>query len=179
MGFDLKLFELLNGLAGKSPLWDKVFIFFAEYFWYFLILLFVIWLFTDRRQSSAQKWFWFFTAFGSAGIARGVITEIIRYFYHHSRPFVENPVVVLIEENSHSFPSGHVIFIFALAAVAYFYNKKLGWIIGIGGLVVGLARVIAGVHWPSDILGGIIIGVLFAVFSYKVIARKLRALAIF
>jgi len=37
---------------------------------------------------------------------------------------------------------------------------------------MGLARVTVGVHWPSDILGGIVLGILTSVILYKIAAKK-------
>ena len=164
---DLKLFYFFNSLAGQSTFWDYVFIFLARYFWYLLMAVFLAHLFFNKQVVRRQKIFWFISAFFSATVARGVVAEIIRFFYHNPRPFVNNHVVRLIPENSYSFPSGHTIFFFALVAMIFFYNKKLAYWLGGGGIIMGLARIIVGVHWPSDILGGIVLGILISWSLYK------------
>jgi len=76
-------------------------------------------------------------------------------------------------ENFQSFPSGHAIFFFALSAVAYSFNKKLGIFFLICSIIMGIARIFVGVHWPSDILGGAVLGIMVgAVISRLYIKNK-------
>ncbi|MBN2280430.1 MAG: phosphatase PAP2 family protein [Candidatus Marinimicrobia bacterium] len=59
-----------------------------------------------------------------------------------------------------SFPSGHTTTIFAFCGVISFYYKslKIRLLTLTLALMVGLSRVLIGVHWPADILGGAILG---------------------
>jgi undecaprenyl-diphosphatase len=108
----------------------------------------------------------------SAFVARFVITDFIRFIHHRVRPFLSlNDSNLLINQvNQSSFPSGHAAFTFGLATVVYFYNKKLGVAFLIAALLVSIARVFVGVHWPSDILAGAIVGV----FSGWLVNRLLK-----
>jgi undecaprenyl-diphosphatase len=94
----------------------------------------------------------------SAALSRGVLTPLIRFFYYHPRPFDIYQVRQLIPESGASFPSGHAMFFFALAAALYFYNKKWGVWFFLATALMCTARVMAGVHFPSDILGGMVLG---------------------
>ena len=115
-----------------------------------------------------------FEAIGAAILARGVITEVIRFFWHRNRPFVEQNIAPLIDHSaSGSFPSGHAAFFFAIGTVLYFYNKKAGILFLMGSAVIGFARVTAGLHWPSDIAGGALIGI----FSGWLVCRLLKSVA--
>lgn len=158
---DLKLFYLLNNLAGASRAFDGIVIFFADYFQYVLVAAFLI-LLIASRYSYRQKLILFFVPFISAAIARLGATELIRLFYHRPRPFVVHSVHQLITDNEYSFPSGHATFFFALAMAVYFYNKKWGMGLFIAGALMTVSRVIAGVHYPSDIIGGLFIGIAIA-----------------
>jgi undecaprenyl-diphosphatase len=48
-----------------------------------------------------------------------------------------------------------------------FVNKRLAYFLYTAGLIVGIARVAGGVHYPSDILGGIILGIIIGFVTYK------------
>jgi len=80
---------------------------------------------------------------------------------------MEQNIHALIEPiQSASFPSGHAAFFFALSAGVYSFNKKAGiWFFVVSALI-GLARVFAGVHYFSDIVGGLAVGL----FSFWVIS---------
>jgi undecaprenyl-diphosphatase len=102
----------------------------------------------------------------SSFFARYGVTEIIRFFYHRPRPFLTYHVHQLIPETSYSFPSGHSTFFFAFSYAVYLYNKKWGiWFLS-ATTVLTIARIMAGVHYPSDIVGGIILGTLVAKISF-------------
>ena len=57
--------------------------------------------------------------------------------------------------------------IFAFAFAIYLYNKKWGIWFLFATLLMTTARVIAGVHYPSDILGGMIVGVMVAYLAFR------------
>ena len=79
--------------------------------------------------------------------------------YHRPRPFVALSIKNLLVENSYSFPSHHATFFFTMATVIYLYDKN--WEEDFYCCFnYCLSRVVAGIHYPSDILGGMIIGIL-------------------
>lgn len=102
-------------------------------------------------------------------LARGIITEAIRFFYHSPRPFEALSFSALISESGSSFPSGHAAFFFALAMTVFYYGRRLGWWFFSFALVVGFARIFAGVHWPLDILGGAGVGILSGFLVHKLL----------
>jgi undecaprenyl-diphosphatase len=70
-------------------------------------------------------------------------------------------VTQLIEKSPEaSFPSGHTAVLFSVAAYIYPINSKIALLTGIFGLLVGLSRVISGVHYVSDVLAGVVVGIL-------------------
>ena len=108
----------------------------------------------------------------SAILSRGLITEIIRFFYHRPRPFLSLNLTPLIHDFSNSFPSGHMTFFFVLALSIFLLNKKWGWFFVAGVILMGLGRIFVGVHWPSDILGGILIALLSYFLIKKILPFK-------
>ena len=146
---------------------NSLIIFCAQYLPYIIVAIFLLLLIFSKKDKITKIKFFIFSAV-SVFLARIVITEIIRYFYYVPRPFINNTVNQLIfHETSGSFPSGHAAFFFALAMAIYFFHKRWSVLFFAGALLIGLARVIAGIHWPLDILAGAVIGVISSVLVAK------------
>ncbi|EKD30576.1 MAG: hypothetical protein ACD_78C00004G0002 [uncultured bacterium (gcode 4)] len=76
------------------------------------------------------------------------------------------PLVDHLPDNS--FPSGHGIFAGASMLAAFFYTRRfIAWILLIAGLLMILSRVLAGIHYPGDILIGCIIGLIGSLAVYR------------
>ena len=161
MSLDIQLFYLLNNLAGQSLLFDAVIVFFASYLAYILVALFLVLVFFSQYPKREKLQIFWVTVISTI-IARFGVTELIRFFYHRPRPFIDLPVNQLITSNEWSFPSGHATFFFAMATAIYLYNKKWGIFFFLATILITVSRVIAGIHYPSDIVGGALIGVAVA-----------------
>lgn len=171
MSLDLAIFNFLNNLAGQSLFWDTFFVYLASHYSYVVILLVLFLVFAKYKMREKVRIF--LVATGAAVVSRFLVTEIIRLFYNRPRPFNVMEVNQLIFHDGYgSFPSGHATFFFAFATAVYFYNKKWGAVFLGAFLLMTISRVIVGVHWPSDILGGFIIGVIVAALSVW-ISKKL------
>jgi undecaprenyl-diphosphatase len=156
---DLHLFYLLHNVAGKSAFGDALIIFFAEYYIFILFGIMIASIYKDYYLSPRRKFL-----LGSASVVLTIggsylVAQAIHYFYHRLRPLFALPIQHLLNESSYSFPSGHTIIIFSMATAAWKYSKRLAYFLYGSGLIVGIARVMAGVHYPLDILGGIILGI--------------------
>lgn len=161
MELDTQLFYLLNNLAGQSSFFDGIVVFLASYLPPILIVFFIAFLLFSQHSKREKLQIFLITTI-SVVIARFGVTELIRFFYHRTRPFVDLPVNQLLTNNDWSFPSGHATFFFAMATAVYLYHKKWG-IVFIGAtILMTLSRVIAGVHYPSDIVGGALVGIIVA-----------------
>lgn len=85
------------------------------------------------------------------------------------RPFHINdlPTYVIIPPNNSAFPSSHTAFAFSMAVTIWLHNKKWGLVYLILALCVGLARILANVHFPLDILGGALLGTITSLLIEK------------
>ncbi|TSC78363.1 MAG: Bacitracin transport permease, PAP2 [Parcubacteria group bacterium Gr01-1014_29] len=171
MTLDVTLLYFLNNLTGRSQVFDALTVFLASYLQYVLIAAFLLLLYVSA-YSKQEKLALFLTATLSMVIARLGVTEIIRFFYHRPRPFLAYQLHQLISENKWSFPSGHSAFFFAMATAIYLYNKKWGIGFFIAAMVMNISRIVAGVHYPSDILGGMIVGMVVAYVVFYIAERK-------
>lgn len=133
---------------------DALAILTAQYLYIFVVLAAMIFFFTQPRDIQKSM------------LICGVIVLPLSYilakigghFYSDPRPFVVGnftPLIPHIADNG--FPSDHVLFTSAIAAVVSFYNKKLGAILWFLAVLIGLARVYAGIHHITDIIGSIVI----------------------
>jgi undecaprenyl-diphosphatase len=99
-----------------------------------------------------------------------ILGKIIGAFWYDPLPFVENGTTPLIAHVANNgFPSDHMLLAGAIASVVFAYNRPLGIILWILAVVVGVARVLAGVHHPIDVIAAAIIAVAVAWISWRVL----------
>jgi undecaprenyl-diphosphatase len=74
---------------------------------------------------------------------------------------------------SYSFPSNHSFNNFAAATFYYKLYPDLKWVLFITASLIAISRVYLGLHYPSDILGGAVLGCLFG-YAFSIIAIKIN-----
>jgi undecaprenyl-diphosphatase len=165
MNLDLFLFQQINDFAGRYVWLDTLAIFFAQYFEWILLFCLILFLVKNFKKNLKM----IIEAFFGAILAKEIFVDIIRQMFFRSRPFVENQIHSLIEHAvTSAFPSAHAAFYFAIGTIVYLYKKKAGFFFLLAAFFISLARVFAGLHWPSDILVGSLIGILSALIVNKV-----------
>lgn len=170
---DNNLLFALNSLAGRADFSDLAIIFLAKYMAYILPVVFLVCIYRSKIDLN-EKYLITSISFFAALVARFVVEPLIHLFYFRPRPFLVFHIHQLLPENTYSFPSGHASFFFAFSFAIYFYNKKWGTWFLIASAILTLARVAAGIHYPTDIFGGFVIGLAIASFSYKYLNRPFR-----
>ena len=97
-----------------------------------------------------------------------IIAKVVGHFYFDPRPFVVGHFTPLLPHAAdNGFPSDHTLFGAAIAAVIFRFSRKTGTFLLFLAIFVGVARVFAGVHHISDILGSIIIvGLVYLLATY-------------
>lgn len=175
---DYFLFQLINNLAGGWRLLDLFGVFCAEYLIFIMafVALSLLIVYKDETQKKIHR-----KVVLKVSVAAALsyfFKIIIQLIYQRPRPFVSHEVLQLIDKSasSPSFPSGHTVLAFAIAFSIYFYNKKLGAIFLVLAALVGLGRIYVGVHYPLDVLGGILIGFLSAYVIEKISWNRLGKL---
>ena len=155
-----QIFHFFNSFAGQNWLFDKMINFFANQFPFLLIGgLGVFLLMHKDKNKNIKKRARDLAVVVTAAFAAWVVARSIKYFFPHERPSaLPGTTVLFVPDDMQSFPSGHATFFSALPAALYFYHKKIAFWYAVGALFIGLARIIGGIHWPADILGGYIIG---------------------
>lgn len=164
-------FYYLYGMSHQNAWFDSLVIFLATDFG--LIVLFALIYFLYKHEDKKRGLKEILVVLGAGALAWG-IAHVIKYFYPAARPdsLIQAITPLFAYGNGiDSFPSGHATFFSALATGLYFYHKKLGVFFAICAILIGLARVISGVHFPVDILAGFILGALVALGVYFLIRR--------
>jgi membrane-associated phospholipid phosphatase len=115
---------------------------------------------------------------GLAALAGGLWYEVIVHLVNRPRPAVGQVLRITEHPGSTSFPSGHLIFITISAAILMLclghrylprWARPIGWAVVVGIVIaVGLDRISAGVHWPSDVVAGILIATAWLSFVLSI-----------
>jgi membrane-associated phospholipid phosphatase len=152
-GADAQAARWFNGLdlgGGVGPLLVDASLYGREYFWAALLL--VVFVGGDRRtRLVALGLFVLFLV----GIAAGEATKML---VARDRPASE--VLRVPPETDYSFPSGHALMVSigAVYSLAVFRKKWLAALLTVEAAVVCVSRLYVGVHFPTDVLGGVLLG---------------------
>ncbi|MFA7285927.1 MAG: phosphatase PAP2 family protein [Candidatus Paceibacterota bacterium] len=174
------IFFSLHNLANQNSLFDSVIIFLANMLPYLVLLFTLIFLIVHHDVSLRYAGFMqvvnkfkeTFFAF-IIGLSALVASEILKSIFFILRPFNNYPEVSnLFYATGYAFPSGHATFFMALAFSIYFLHKKVGMLLIFCAILIGTARVMAGVHYPVDILGGYVLGIIIATFFNYLYKRE-------
>lgn len=144
--------------------------FFATFFiWFLFVGLGILWI-VDGKIKREQVAHAIFAGLFACGLA-----ILIKHLIPAQRPFMVNggEVDVLYRPLSSSFPSEHTALAFSLAVTVFMHDRKVGWYFLAAALLIGIARVIANVHYPIDIVGGAFLGITTAVIVERVHLFKL------
>src|SRR5713101_9663530 len=138
-------------------MFDTLLIIAAYYLWYVIIRIAVVYfLFQPRGE---QKRLLIFAALVLPLVY--IVSILGGAFYNDPRPFVVGHFVPLIPHKANNgFPSDHVLWNAATAAIIFPSNKYLSLLLWVLTILVGASRVHVGVHRPIDIVGSIAMAVL-------------------
>ncbi|MFI9823826.1 phosphatase PAP2 family protein [Streptomyces sp. NPDC052013] len=161
---DVDLLYDINGLAKDAPPWfDRIMGYVGEYGLLLAMVLLVVWCWWGVRRRGGEDAASSVAALVWAPLAAGVAVLVnvpIRGFVERPRPFKDHQglEVLVSGKNDFSFVSDHATITMALAVALFVANRKFG-IVGIGiALLEGFCRVYMGVHYPTDVVGGLALG---------------------
>jgi undecaprenyl-diphosphatase len=175
---DLWLLKVLNGFAA---LWDGIedpFEFVANTAeLLFLVLLATVFLAKGRFTSVKARHG--VVAAGLSALLALAVAHLISGVWDRPRPYEAHHVHLFVSPSGDpSFPSDHATAAFAIAVALLLRNRRVGWVAVAMAALVSVSRVAVGVHYPSDVLGGALIGTLAALALWTPpVRRPLHALA--
>jgi membrane-associated phospholipid phosphatase len=159
-GFDINgsLFDWLNESAGHVAAIDHAMVWAAKY-GVFAVFIIVCASWFIRTCTAEDRRLAVYTAALSALMAASLVI-LIQHYYVHQRPFVVRGDVVLLMRHGPdaSFPSEHATAAFAMASGLGVFRPRIGLVAIVCALMVAVARVYVGVHYPADVAAGAAIG---------------------
>ena len=164
--YDIKILEWINHnrINGLDQL--LIFVTNTAYVTAALITILVIAIAFSRknRELKLKGWQLLF-----AFVLNSIVTNILKHVVNRVRPFkVDKLIEKLSTGGSPSFPSGHTADAFLIAiSLTMLFPKQKWWLalVWIWAFVVAYSRMALGVHYPSDVLGSMVIGGLIAVIA--------------
>ncbi len=159
------LFRALNG-AGSNPALDAVALALDVSAAVYVIVLWAAHLWLVKRRTLAYD-------FLLALLVTVVVTEVLKFAIGRPRPedtYVNVKILkpaLFPDLTDPAFPSGHTSRAFVFATLLSAHQRK--WIVALlpYAVLVGLGRVYEGAHYPSDILGGAIVGIGIGIVFWK------------
>lgn len=181
MNPDIFLLKVINPDIPLSFL-DNIMVFITNKGYVFFILFGII-----AFLKNDKKVFLPLTICIIAWLVSDAIGNLLKHIIERPRPFnvIDDIRVLVGRGNSYSFPSNHAMTSFSVAAVlGYFFSylRIPGYFVAI---LIGFSRIYVGVHYPSDVIGGGVLGILVAfslIYGWKGFERfylKDRISAIF
>lgn len=163
--FELSLLHRIQDFA--TPLWDRI--------WTLITLLAedgIVWILLAVVLFCIPRTRKIGTTLGLAlGLGLLLGNGGLKNLFQRPRPYELDPTLFhrlqwVEMSGDYSFPSGHTQASFEAAATIFFYHKRFGAAAFAIASVVGLSRICLLLHYPTDVLGGAVCGIGFALLAY-------------
>ncbi|MBZ1329739.1 phosphatase PAP2 family protein [Clostridium botulinum] len=149
---NMEFFRLINNLANKNSVLDKIMIFFSKDIPYiFMAIVAIVFILgitkknCDYRKVAVNTFI--------ITVINLILSSIIGGIYYVDRPFINNKVNLLYTHaKNSSLPSDHAIGTMSIALGLGKYNKLLSLILTASSVIVGFSRVYVGHHYPADVI---------------------------
>ncbi len=148
----------------QNPLLDRIMVFFTllgdnGIIW--IILLIVLLSGKKTRNKGVVLLITVITVF--------ILTNYLKEEFHRVRPYeYMNFIPKVKTSGTSSFPSAHSAVAFAVFGVYYFYNLRYKYVIGVIALIIAVSRFYLEVHYLSDVLAGIALGLTVSYILFHV-----------
>ena len=168
---DKALFAWINALAGRAPALDTAMGWIASDYIApvcFGLALVAMWFIGRDAPERMRYQIGMFTALTAMALS-SLVVLISNALFFRPRPFdgMEDVTVLFYLPTDSSFPSNSAAAAFSIAAAVWCVNRRIGTAMFAAAAVYGFSRVFVGVHYPSDIMGGIIIALVITALTLR------------
>jgi len=160
---DENFLSFIMQATGRWHFFDILIVIFAQYLVYavpLLLLIFWFWpTYNDIRKKDEQKNI--ASALVAAIFSWLAICQSLIHIFKRTRPDLAllNHKELFFHRPTYSFPSDHASMLFGLTFYFYFSGEhKKGHLFLVLAIIISVFRVFAGVHFPLDILAGVVVG---------------------
>ncbi|WP_315073549.1 phosphatase PAP2 family protein [uncultured Clostridium sp.] len=103
-------------------------------------------------------------------VGEGIVKHIVRRI----RPYngKNNSNILISKPTTYSFPSGHTLSSFAVAEMLSMYLNKYTTIFIVIAFLIAVSRIYLYVHYPTDVIAGVIIGVLCSKMIFIILHER-------
>lgn len=100
-----------------------------------------------------------------------IVAQILKFSVNRVRPFlkIENLNIKKIGIDKYSFPSGHTTAAFSMAVMLSLTFSSFSYIFITAASLVGISRMYLGVHYPSDVIVGTILGTMTSITLFNIL----------
>ena len=176
-GLDVSIFRALNDLCGSSPALDRIVVHFEVLKGsVFMGMVGLLWYWPDQEMKRRRETILIIIlAVAVALVVNRLASALLPY---RDRPMYSiGANVPSFEwhadlEHWSSFPSDNATYLFAIAAGFWLISRWCGLFFGIFATFASLARVYLGIHYPSDVLVGALLGIATSVVVNRDVVRR-------
>jgi|GEM_PF-1037348 len=160
-----------NSFVGHSHLLDGFIYFCAQILPWVVALLFIVIIIFSFKQTIKPFIFSLVTLFFvyfSAGF--------FKYLFDSQRPFqiLDSINPLFVHTGFGSIPSGHAMFFASLVTLVFFFRLKFSHFFLFGAFLIGISRIVAGVHFFGDIIIGFVFGFILTYIAIKLFKKHIK-----
>lgn len=167
--WNVELFRWINDLGKQYEFMEPLFIFFAKYMIYIMIVALVFYWFkrTPRHRMMV-------ISAAMTALLGEIVGKLVGTLHTNLQPFAELPDVnqLITKTVGNSFPSDHTMVCVAIGVTFGLFLGKRGIAWVLIAALVAISRVGVGVHYPADVIAGILIAIIVAVPTFVIISRS-------